>query len=82
MGLLIQRTISRLETTKLDQNLKNRVVADVGGNVYFQLGRKKKKGWSADSKGGYSGLLKISQDLPVFVSLKIHATGFTEEGQN
>lgn len=53
------------------------------GEMYiFSWGEKKKKGWSADSKGGYSGLLKISQDLPVFVSLKIHATGFTEEGQN
>lgn len=43
MGPLIQRTISRLETTKLDQNVKSRVVADVEENVYFQLGGKKKE---------------------------------------
>lgn len=80
MGPLIQRTISRLETKKLDQNVKSRAVADVVENVYFQLG-KKKKGWSADGRGGYSGLLKTSQDLIVSVSLKTHATGFTEEAQ-
>lgn len=81
MGPLIQRTISRLETTKLDQNVKSKVVADARENVYFQLGEKKKNYGGADGRGGYSGLLKTSQDLTVFVSLKTHTTGFTEEGQ-
>lgn len=50
--------------------------------MYFQLGEKKKTNYGgADGRGGYSGLLKTSQHLTVFVSLKTYTTGFTEEGQ-
>lgn len=52
------------------------------GKRVFSAGRKKKTNYGgADGRGGYSGLLKTSQDLTVFVSLKTHTTGFTEEGQ-
>lgn len=48
----------------------------------FSWEKKKKPNYGgADGRGGYSGLLKTSQDLTVFVSLKTHTTGFTEEVQ-
>lgn len=77
MGPLIQRTILRLEATKLDQNAKSRVVADVGKNVYFQLQKRMESRW----QGRVLWIPKTSQDPTVFFSFKSQAIGFTEEAK-
>lgn len=78
MGPLIQRTILRLEATKLDQNTKSRVVADVGENVYFQLKKRMESRWQRR----VLWIAKTSQDPSAFASLKIQAISFTEKAKS
>lgn len=52
MGPLIQRTISRLETTKLDQNVKKQGCCRCEGKRVFSAGRKKKQTMEVQMAGG------------------------------
>lgn len=75
MGLLIRRTTSRLEATKTGQNAKISVVADVGRNVYFQLGKKSRQ------QGRVLCIAKTSQNPTVFVFLETQAIDFTKKAK-
>lgn len=77
MGPLIQRTILRLEATKLDQNAKSRVVADVGKKCEFSAAKKD----GVQMEGRVLWIPKTSQDPTVFFSFKSQAIGFTEKAK-
>jgi len=77
MGTLIQRTIPRLEATKLDQNAKSSVTADVVENMYFQLKKRMESRW----QGRLLCITKTSQDPTVFASPKTQAIGFTKKAK-
>ena len=67
--------ISRLEATKLDQNVKSSVVADVGENVFSAEKKRTESRWQRR----VLWIAKTSQDPTVFASLKTQAIGSTKK---